>query len=164
MRIRQARWQRKLFLLFHLNKLERVITTSLKWGHGDKERRENNIWGRESFLAWRSRIFFSKAAASRDQKRCCLSSNRYSSDVGMCVCVCVSASWFMHKYACVYVCLGVFVVSLIDISSSPAVWNAEMQLPCRTNGIWTRVWVCTHTSWQWQIESFEVLTALVTQC
>lgn len=123
-----------------------------------RERRGNNIRGRESFLAWRLRIFFSKAAASRDQKRCCLSSNRYSSDVG--VCVCVSASWFMHKYACVCVCLGVFVISLIDISSSHAVWNAETQLPCRTNGIWTRVWVCIHTSWQWQIESFEVLNCI----
>lgn len=134
MRIRQARWQRKLFLLFHLNKLERVITTLLKWGHGDKEGRENNIRGTESFVAWRSRIFFSKAATSRDQRRCSLSSDRYSR-------VCARASWFMHNYACVCVCLGVFVISLIDISSSPAVWNAEMQLPCRTNGIWTCTWI-----------------------
>lgn len=101
MRIRQARWQRKLFLLFHLNKLERVITTSLKWGHGDKEGRENNVRGTESFVAWRSRIFFSKAATSRYQRRCCLSSNRYS-----CVCARLGLCINMRVFVSVWVCLS----------------------------------------------------------
>lgn len=90
----QARWQRNFFLLFHLNKPERVITPSLKPGQGDKEERENSIRETQSFVSWRSSVFFQKPPLVEIR--------------GAAACAVIDippTSWFMHKYACVCVCL-----------------------------------------------------------